>query len=269
MLDIVKNHPRLFLAEWQKLKRTPALYLLIVGALFTATIVFIGHSLDVHHMVKLNMNPWERYFNASISIFALFLIVPFLVLFVSAATYIEQQANGWKFLYTLPYHRGQLFFAKLFSIITLLLASIATMLLAIVLSAYLLNFFRPEYEFTYFSPDIASMINTLSHSAIACLGIVGWQYLLSLRFKNFLFPLGIGILGFITALLLSLTSSTIAPYIPYSYPMLVKDFDMFKNEFITEDYFLGLNNIESYSIMWFFACTLIALIYESRKNITD
>ncbi|MEL7222935.1 MAG: ABC transporter permease, partial [Bacteroidota bacterium] len=127
MLEIIKNHPRLLLAEWQKLKRTPALYLLFIGALFTATIVFVGHSLDVHHMVKLNMNPWERYFDASISIFALFLIVPFLVLFVSATTYIEQQANGWKFIYNLTYHRGQLIIAKLFAIIILLLISIALM----------------------------------------------------------------------------------------------------------------------------------------------
>ncbi|MEL7221082.1 MAG: hypothetical protein AAGJ93_07165, partial [Bacteroidota bacterium] len=168
-----------------------------------------------------------------------------------------------------PYHRGQLFFAKLFAIIILLLISIALMLLAIILSAYWLDFFRPEYEFTYYSPDIFSMIDTLSHCAIACLGIVGWQYLLSLRFKNFLFPLGIGILGYITSLIISLTSSSIAPYVPYAYPMLVKDFNMFKNEFIVEDYFLGLNNIESYSLLWFFACTLLALVYESRKNVVN
>jgi hypothetical protein len=199
----------------------------------------------------------------------LFLIAPFLVLFVSATTYIEQQANAWKYLYTLPYQRGQLFFAKLFSIIVLLLVSIALMLIAVVLSAYLLNIFKPAYEFTYYTPELLEMSTGLMHSAVGCLGIIGWQYLLSLRFKNFLIPLGIGILGFITSLILSLTSSKIVLYFPYSYPMLVKDYDMFRNEHIVEDYFLVFNNIESYSLLWFLACVLLAYLHERRKNIAD
>lgn len=258
----------LFRSEIIKFKRSPVWYLLALCTLLTATGVFMGHLLDAHNVVKLNVDPWERYFDATLAIFNLFIVVPYTVLLVSALIFIEQRANAWKYLYTLPYQRGQFYITKWLTMVFLYLCSIAILMCGVVLSAYLLNTFRPEYEFNYYQPDVGYLLSEMRHFFLASLGLISWQYWLSLRFKNILVPLGIGVFGFVLGIIMSVTGQKLALHLPYSLPMIVRDFDMFRNEYIQESAIPGLINVEMHSLIIALFFLLLGYWQEQRRQVS-
>lgn len=261
------SFPALLRAEVIKLKRSPVWYILLLGIFLTTSGVFFAHLWDTHNMVKLNFDPWERYFQASLAIFNLFIVVPYLVLLVSAVIFIEQRANAWKYLYTLPPSRAAFFFVKLVLIVGLYTFSFFVLLMGLVASGYWLNLFRPEYEFYYYTPDLLYLSQEFGHFLIASLGLMAWQYWISLRFKNILAPLGIGVLGFVFGIIMSVTGQKIALYLPYSLPMIVRDFDMFRNEHIVPSFINGLSNVELHSIVYFVIFTVLGLIWERKREV--
>lgn len=236
-------------SELIKLKRSPTWYLLVLGTLLTTTGVFVGHLLDTYNIVRLNFDPWDRYFRASFAIFNLFIIVPYTILLVGSVIYIEQRANAWKYLYSQPYTRGRFYFTKWFWIIVLFFVSALVLLSSIIFSAYVLNIFRPEYEFVYYQPQLSYLFGEMGHFFVASLGLISWQYWISLRFQNILIPLGIGVFGFVFGIIISVTSQKLALFLPYSLPMIVRDFDMFSNEHMQDSFIPGLNNVEVHSLI--------------------
>lgn len=258
----------LFRSELIKLKRSPAWYLLALCTLLTATGVFMGHLLDAHQVVKIDVDPWERYFDATLAIFNLFIVVPYTVMLVSALIFIEQRANAWKYLYTLPHQRGQFYLTKWLTIVFLYLCSIAILMLGVVLSAYLLNVLRPEYEFAYYQPDIGYLLSEMQHFFLASLGLISWQYWLSLRFRNILVPLGIGVFGFVLGIIMSVTGQKLALYLPYSLPMIVRDFDMFRNEYIQDSGIPGLINVELHSLVFALFFLLLGYWQEQGRQVS-
>ncbi len=239
----------LFRSEIIKLKSSPVWYILMLGMILTATGVFIGHLLDVHNMVRINVDPWERYFRAALAIFNLFIVVPYTVLLVSAVIFVEQRANAWKYLYTLPHSRGKFYFTKWTLVAFLYVLSIFFLLTGVVLSGYWLDILRPEYEFVYHQPQFGYLLQEMGHVFVASLGVISFQYWLSLRFRNILVPLGVGVFGFVFGIIMSVTGQKLALYLPYSLPMIVRDFDMFRNEHIQDSFITGLNNVELHSIL--------------------
>ncbi|MEL6834431.1 MAG: ABC transporter permease [Bacteroidota bacterium] len=257
----------LFSSEIIKLKRSAVWYILLLGVALTATGVFIGHLLDAHNMVKINIDPWDRYFRAALAIFNLFIVVPYTVLLVSAVIFVEQRANAWKYLYTLPFSRGRFFLTKWVLVALLYLVSILFLLTGVVLSGYLLDILRPEYEFIYYRPQFAYLLQEMGHFFLASLGLIGFQYWLSLRFRNILIPLGIGVFGFVFGIIMSVTSQKLALYLPYSLPMIVRDFDMFRNEHIQDSFISGLNNVEVHSILIGLAFLLLGYWQERNRKV--
>lgn len=267
----VKNAPfslPLLRSEIIKLKRSPTWYLLALVILLTTAGVFLGHLFDAHNMARLNTDPWQRYFRASFAIFNLFIVVPYTVLLVTSVVYVEQRANAWKYLYSQPYTRGRFYFTKWTGLVLLYLFSALVLLLGVVLSGHLLNVFRPEYEFTYYHPEYSFLIQEMWHFFVASLGLISWQYWLSLRFQNILVPLGVGVFGFVFGIIISVTGQKLALFLPYSLPMIVRDFDMFRNEHIQDSFITGLNNVEIHSLL---ICILfLALGYwQERRRMVE
>ncbi len=254
--------------EWLKLKSTPGLYLALTCGLLISTLVFIAHLMEVHSLASLGGNPWGRYFTRGLAIFSLFVSVPFVVLLVSAVVYVERQANAWKYLYTLPTRRGSIYFSKLVMILLLLALSLFLLVLGLLLSGYALDRMHPEFELAFYQPNLWELGAKALHTWLSLLGLVGLQYFLSLRFQHFLLPLGVGILGYVFGLILAVTQMNAALYCPFSYPMLVQDFGMFRTEIRASIAFGGLSNIELYSLGFFLFFVLLAWIWETRRSVS-
>lgn len=254
-------------AEILKLKSSRIGWVLIVCALLTILFVFIGHLLDVHNIIRLNENPWSRYANATLTIYALFVITTLAVLVTSFIGNIEHKSNGWKFVYTMPVTRFSIYSAKPLLILLLLLFNFLLLVLCIWISGYLVNTILPEYEFDYFKAPWLAIFQKGLHAIISVLGVLGIQYFLTIRFKNFLVPLGVGIFGMIFGFILTSINTKFILFCPYSYPMIAQDLRAFPTDFRSFPFDGWLSNVEYLSISVFIICFIVGYLLERKRPI--
>ncbi len=255
-------------AEFIKLKYPPIFWLTAVVLFVMMAVMFASHFLDVNSVAGLGDNPWRKLIVATNGIFFIFMAIPFIVLLVGAAIYIEHQANAWKHLYVAPKHRISTIVVKLITLLLWLLFTIIALCICMVICGYMLDFFLPELEFGYFPILFSKMLSSFSHSIIALLGVLGIQFFLSLRFKGFLLPACIGVIGFVVGIIIGSLNNPLSKFYPYSYPLIVKDVGMFRTDKIGIIEYGWLNTIELSSIACFVVFVSLALILESKRSIT-
>lgn len=144
---------------------------------------------------------------------AIFLLPMGVVLATSLITQIEYKNNTWKQLHTTPLSLTTIFFSKLAVIIVMMVQFFVLFNIGVYLSAvipYLLvsgvPYPKAPLSYSYFLEQ-----NLLYF--IDCLPIVALQYLMSLKYKNFLVPVGVGFVFWVGALAsLSWKHGYIIPY---------------------------------------------------------
>lgn len=205
--------------EWLKRRRSLGAWLVIVGALFTPAIItlvrLVRHAglpplyADAQFWILHWRNAWES--------MAIFFMPMGAILATSLVVQIETRNNAWKQVHALPLTTATIFFAK-FAVILLMLAQFLLLFvfgvwLSAVLPALLVSgvALPPAPPLRLFLADTALYY-------LDCLPIVAAQYLLSLRFSNFLAPIGIGFLTWVAAL--AALSWQHANLVPYAYTML-------------------------------------------------
>lgn len=258
-----------FLPELRKLKSTPAPYLVIISLLFVFGVVLLASVLDVHNRVLINTNPWNQHLQSGMNLYSLFIISPLIILFISSYTFLEQRANMWKYLYTLPISRGSIFITKATLIVIIIFLVSCLLQLLLLFSGYFLNFFYPEYELIFYSPDYIELMKKGIQITISALGIIGVQYFLSTACKNFILPLSIGILGFISAFILSASNSIISLYLPYAHPMISQETGVFtysQNEVLITGWFTMTH---LYSFLIFLIFIGIGYLYQIKREVGE
>ncbi len=253
-------------AELLKLKGTYTylLPLAIVG--FSCAIAGLALVLDAHFSIRLGEGPWDRLDHGGLVIYLMMLYNPFIILLVSAVYYVEQQANSWKLLFVQPVTRSIQYFSKIFLLLLFMLGTSLLMLGSLVLTGYLVDLWVPEFGFAYFTPEWTKVSGILFHSLICGLGVLGIQNLLSYWFSNILVALGVGILGFILAIILAATGSSFALYLPYSYVLIVPELETFPFEYQTFP-IPGVSNLELLSIAWFIFSIGLGYFYTKTRDV--
>ena len=256
-----------FMAEIYKIKRTPLLWLALLGGILIAGIIFLSYYFDhLDVMTPPGVNPWKVLIKRSIHAIALFLI-PYVVLLNGGLLHYEHQSNAWKFLYSLPVKRANVYFSKLLVALFLLTLTYTVFFLCILLTGLILGLSHPEFEFYYYTPSFGSMIQIFFHSFISVLGIMGLQYWFSMRWKSFIAPIGMGLLGFILTLIV-FNHNHISVYFPYCFP-------------VSTSFYLGgrdplslgvkqwgvLSNVEWYSLICFIISALLGFWEENRREV--
>ena len=119
--------------------------------------------------------------------------------------------------------------------------------------ATLANLIRKEYKFLSSSLDIGHILTMNLKTFVALLGIISIQYWLSLRIKNFIVPIAIGLCLLITAMIIQKWEHI--SKVPYAYSFLT---------FLTMGRtFKGgplFQNHELNSMCWFIAVTVLAFL---------
>jgi len=255
-------------ADTIKLKRTPILWVALLGGLFITGLVFLIHYFSVEEINKPDTNPWIFYCNFGMTFVSILLAVPFVVLLTSSTLFAEHRSNAWKYLYSLPLPRGQIYFSKLVLILIILAITYLIFFLGQLLSGWLLGFLRPEYGFHEYAPQPGKFALLLLHSYLSALGVVGLHYWLSVRWKNFIVPVGIGLLGYIVSILFSMTNRyEVGQFFLYSYPSMLGT-SLGLDTPIKELFWMGgLTNVEWFSLGFLVIFAAAGFIEESRKNI--
>ena len=208
-----------FASEWLKTKRSLAFWMVVIGGFFTPTIVIVARLVIYKQVPALYAAEdfWNLLWKNSWESMAIFFLPLGAILSTSLIAQIEYKNNTWKQLHTLPLSYTTIFFAKLAVILVLMLQFFILFNIGIYLSAvvpYLLISGTPyptqplPYQH-FLQQNLLYFVDTLP--------IVALQYLIALRFKNFLVPVGLGFVFWVGSL--AALTWQYGYVIPYTYPM--------------------------------------------------
>ncbi|SDE64251.1 hypothetical protein SAMN05216464_10871 [Mucilaginibacter pineti] len=205
-----------FESEWLKRKRSLASWLVICGAFFTPLVITVAKIVRHGALAASSRLPnyWEALWKSSWESMAIFLLPLGAILASSLITQLEFKNNTWKLLHTTPQRYGVIFLAKLSVILVMMLQFLILFNIGIYLSGVLpgllfgVSYPAEPIPVTYFMTENGRYF-------LACLPIIALQYLISLQFKNFLVPVGIGLVLWILSV--AVLSWPYGHWIPYTY----------------------------------------------------
>ena len=188
-------------SEYIKTKRSSAAWLALGGGFFIPLILTIGQ-FYTGETINDNSGPqvWLKLFRDGWQNMGPFLLPMGVILITTLITQLEFKNNTWKQVHAAPISYPEVFLTKLFvvgvMIIQCFLYFTIGLFIAAILPAMVLNGHLPEESIPF-----GDIFKLELKFFIFVLPIVAFQYLLALKFKNFLVPVGIGLLGIIGTLI--------------------------------------------------------------------
>jgi lantibiotic transport system permease protein len=181
-------------SEWLKRRRSLTTALVLGSAGFVPAIIFLSRFRRIDALPGVYANPrfWDTLWMQSWEAMAVMILPMAIMLTVTLITQIEDTNNAWKQVHATPQPLAVVYAAKLFVILVLLVELILAFTAAIYASGVL-----PAALFSHVAAPAAPfpLLRFLQRDAvffIDVLPIVSLQFLLALRFRTFLTPLGLG-----------------------------------------------------------------------------
>lgn len=206
-------------AEIIKSRGSFAVWLSLAGTIAN-TLIFFG--LHLFEQVQLPIAPpgaWSAYIaNHYISI--AFMMLPlYVIILTNLVAYMEHRQEMWVQLYTLPVSRWNIYFSKQIFVLLLFIAAHVLFIIGTLLTGLLFGLIRPDSGLLQSAPDFALIAELSARTVLSILGLLALQFWVSMRFRHFIIPLTIGILGFVTVSILS-PQWTHIYWIPYAHPII-------------------------------------------------
>lgn len=237
-------------AEFLKSKRTAAFWLTIVGAAFVPIVSAIRLVARPDHFIPLfKKDPWQLIVNDNWQAGSLFMLPMYVILVTSLVVQIEYKNNTWKQVYASPRTLADVFFSRFVVIHTLILFAFILFNAFIILTACAVNLLYNEYGFFDHAVPWQELVTLTLKLYFSVLAIIAIQYFLSLRFRNFIIPVGIGLALLITGFMIHQWDKLY--YYPYMYPA-----EFFIKEFEKKPGFIS--NARVFNMIWFVGVLSIA-----------
>lgn len=193
-----------FQSEWLKTRRSLAAWLVIIGGFFLPVLLLVGRMIYHEKTGAESASPlfWENLAKQCWQFMALFLLPMGVILATSLITQIEFRNNAWKQVHTTPQGFTTLFFSKFSVILVMLVQFFILFNVGIYLAGTIPALLFSDIDYPAQAFPAMYLLKTSSLFFLDILPIVGLQYLISLQFKNFFVPLGVGIGVLLAALVL-------------------------------------------------------------------
>jgi len=207
-------------AEFLKIRRTNAVWLTLAGAAFIPSVNFLKlvSRPDVF-VSRTKADPWAFMISDNWAPAGSLFLPIYVILMISLVVQIENTNNTWKQVYASPRSYADIYFSKFFVVLSLIVLWIVLLSLFIIISGYILETANKDYVVSG-RPIPWKQLSTIAVKMFAAVvGITSIQYWMSLRFKNFVTPIGIG-MALLTAALLIRQWEYIS-YYPYAQSLLV------------------------------------------------
>lgn len=248
--------------EFLKIKGSYLLLIVVLCVLFIPAIYFVHYLVDFKRLIpNEGVNPWNRFFLNQVTMTPI-LISFFVVLITSFIAQIEHRTSGTKHLFALPIPKWSIYFGKQTVLVLCVFASYLLFLAIILMSGYILGFLYPQLNFSVYSPDVLLYSKVLFSSFTTILGILSIQFWISFKVKNFMVPLGIGMVLVIAAIVL-FRSQRIAPYYPYAYTIINLNSINFSDTASVS----WLSKYSYLSLAYFSVISVIGFLNVSKMNI--
>jgi hypothetical protein len=209
-----------FRSEFYKTRKTAGFWSAVILPLLLCLLLFIGFYTHSDKLANLpGIMLWVQFSGAILSVMGS-LLLPMLIVFIAySVNSIEHKADTWKTLFSLPISKLSVYSAKFFYALFLVLLCLALFVLFTIGFGNLLGVLKPQLKFSEYSMA-ATLTQLYFKLFLSSLGILSIQFLLSLLFRDFLKPMGIGFVATITGVILAANKWTYAYLFPYSHPML-------------------------------------------------
>lgn len=209
-----------FRSEFYKTRKTLGFWSSVLLPLIICLLLFIGF---FSHSEKLTQMPgillWLQFAGAILGVMGS-LLLPMLIVFIGySVNSIEHKADTWKSLFSLPIPKWSVYSAKYFYAMFLVFICLALFVLFTLGFGNLLSVLKPTLKFNEYHMEKV-LTEVYFKLFLSSLGILSIQFLLSLLFRDFLKPMGIGFVATIAGVICAGTEWQYAYLIPYSHPML-------------------------------------------------
>lgn len=246
-------------AECLKTKRTAAMWLTLIGAAFIPFISFLIYILKPEHFLKiLSADPWQAHIHQSWQSASVFLLPMYVILTTSLIVQIEYRNNTWKQVYASPRSYADIYFSKFIVIQAMILSCFLLFNIFLLLSGFATSLINSGYHFTQKAVPWNKLLLLSGKLYLSSLAITSIQYWISLRLKNYIAPLGIGLALLITGIIILQWEKIY--YYPYAYTAL----SFFRGANPGASAALGKN--EWYSLIWFTAIAMIGFVDTFRRK---
>lgn len=206
-------------SEVVKTKRTAAFYFTLVGAAIIP-FIFLLNSLNegLPDEDKSSKDPINAIFGIASQMNAFAILPLYIVLICTLLPQIEHKNNTWKQVLTTPLSKGSVYLSKFLNIQVLIFLFLVANHLFMWLVIVAIHFIIPDLNLLHHSVDMKSVFITTFNSYLSILAICSIQFWLGLRYKNFIVPVALGVVLWLTGTVLVFEyHSSLAYYFPYCF----------------------------------------------------
>jgi len=220
-----------FRSEFYKTRKTMGFWSAVLLPLLLCSLLFFGFYHKSDHLANMpGAIAWLQFAGAILAVMGS-LLLPMLIVFIGySVNNIEHKSETWKSLFSLPIAKWSVYSAKYAYAFFLVLMCLSLFVLFTLGFGNLLSILKPVLKFNEY--NIAGLLSKIYLKLLlSSLGILSIQFLLSLLFRDFLKPMGIGFVCTIAGVIMANVDWKYAYLFPYSHPMLtIKGIVEHKNE---------------------------------------
>ncbi len=188
-------------AEVLKTKRTASVWLTVLGAGFIPALFMLVYFLKPEGSInQLKQAPWNVHFMWGWQALSVFLFPMYIILICSLIPQIEYRNNTWKQVHATPQPLATIFLAKLMMILKLVVQLLFWFNAGIYLAGIVPALVFRAVDLPASPIPFGYFLRRNLDFFVDVLPIVALQYLLALRFRSFMAPLGAGFALWILAL---------------------------------------------------------------------
>ncbi|HEU4471925.1 MAG TPA: ABC transporter permease [Flavisolibacter sp.] len=242
-------------SETLKLKRTLAVYLCVVAAAFGPLMSFLEHT-EPDEKLQQGL-PWTQHFLEGREPICIALLPFYIILVCALMMQIENRDKTWKQVLSSPQPKFNIFFGKFLVLQGMVLLFLLSYNLFTALTGGIIEMMDPAIYGG--QVDIYRILTVNAQTWILSLGLSAVQFWLSLRFRNFVAPLAVGLVGwFLSPMMIFQFKTAMVEYYPYAFTILS----------VIPDYKANIGTYQWYSIITAVAFLGIAFFQFRKRKVS-
>ncbi len=208
--------PRVLITECLKLKRTLALWMVLVAPSVVVLLYFLVGHFGAGQMIERHRNYAADLTQNATMLWTILMMPLFITLETSLLAGLEHTDKNWKNLLALPAPRWTIYVSKLIVTIALLWTAHLVLIAGVIACGHALMWLHPALMPS--GLPLRPLVVPLAKISVAAMLAVTIQHWVSLRWQSFTAALGFGMCALVVGFL-AVNSAEWGPRIPWSMPL--------------------------------------------------